>query len=61
MELKEALLELRIPQQRAEKMAAYGALLEEANKSFNLTRITSPEDMAEKHFTILLPRCGWGW
>ena len=50
MELKEALLELRIPQQQAEKMAAYGALLEEANKSFNLTRITSPEDMAEKHF-----------
>ncbi len=50
MELLEALLELRIPQQQAEKMAAYGAMLEEANKSFNLTRITSPEDMAEKHF-----------
>ena len=31
-------------------MAAYGAMLEEANKSFNLTRITTPEDMAEKHF-----------
>ncbi|MDD2956849.1 MAG: class I SAM-dependent methyltransferase, partial [Oscillospiraceae bacterium] len=50
MELKQELIALGIETVQAEKMAAYGALLEEANKSFNLTRITTPAEMAEKHF-----------
>lgn len=50
MELRQELIALGIELAQAEKMAAYGALLEEANRSFNLTRITSPAEMAEKHF-----------
>ncbi len=50
MGLQRALEALGIAPAQAEKLAAYGALLEEANRSFNLTRITEPEEMAEKHF-----------
>ena len=50
MLLEQELLALGIERAQAEKMAAYGARLEEVNQSFNLTRITSPKEMAQKHF-----------
>ena len=46
----EILLQDGIAQQMAEKMAKYGEMVVKANEKFNLTRITSPQDMAESHF-----------
>jgi 16S rRNA (guanine527-N7)-methyltransferase len=48
---------LPLPPDRIEKMAAFYALLEEANRSFNLTSIEGPEDCASRHFmdSLALP------
>lgn len=39
-----------ISRDKAERMAAYGALVRKANEQFNLTRILSEGEMAEDHF-----------
>ncbi len=39
-----------IQKEKAEKMQAYADAVLETNRMFNLTRITSPKDMAEAHF-----------
>lgn len=46
----ERLTALGISRDKAEQMAAYGALVKEANEQFNLTRILSEEEMAQGHF-----------
>ena len=55
-ELYEILLQDGIAQPMAEKMAKYGEMVVKANEKFNLTRITSPQDMAESHLSIQLMR-----
>ena len=49
-ELKRILLEHNIPEDKAELFEQYAEMIVETNKSFNLTRILSEEDMAIKHF-----------
>ena len=49
-ELKKILLEHNIPEDKAELFQQYADMIVETNKSFNLTRILSEEDMAIKHF-----------
>lgn len=49
-ELKRILLEHNIPEDKAELFQKYADMIVETNKSFNLTRILSEEDMAIKHF-----------
>lgn len=44
------LLSKGVEEKAARLMAAYSDLLLEANAVFNLTRITAPEEMAQKHF-----------
>ncbi|MBQ9941826.1 MAG: 16S rRNA (guanine(527)-N(7))-methyltransferase RsmG [Christensenellaceae bacterium] len=39
-----------IPADQARKMREYAEVILETNKTFNLTRITDPEEMAHKHF-----------
>lgn len=43
--------------EQLEKMACYFSLLEEANKSFKLTKIAGPKEAAERHFydSLVLP------
>jgi 16S rRNA (guanine527-N7)-methyltransferase len=50
--LREALAESKtaISEGQLEKMAAFFALLEEANRAFNLTAIEGPEEAAIRHF-----------
>lgn len=43
-------LGLHIPQAQQEKLTQFAALVEEGNRRQNLTRITSPQEMAVKHF-----------
>ncbi|MBR4079916.1 MAG: 16S rRNA (guanine(527)-N(7))-methyltransferase RsmG [Christensenellaceae bacterium] len=49
-ELKRILLEHNIPEDKADLFEKYAEMIVETNKSFNLTRILSEEDMAIKHF-----------
>ena len=49
-QIKKLLLENGIDEAFAERLAEYGAMLEETNRSINLTRITSAEDIVYKHF-----------
>lgn len=49
-ELRQILLEHGIAADRAEMFVRYAEMIVETNKSFNLTRILSQEDMAKKHF-----------
>ncbi|HHT74091.1 MAG TPA: 16S rRNA (guanine(527)-N(7))-methyltransferase RsmG [Firmicutes bacterium] len=50
--LEEGLKELRlsVTEAQADQLARFAALVEEGNRQQNLTRITSPEEMAVKHF-----------
>ena len=50
--LDEGLKELRlsVTEAQADQLARFAALVEEGNRQQNLTRITSPEEMAVKHF-----------
>lgn len=41
---------LLITAEQLEKMSAFYAMMEEANRSFNLTSIAGPEESAERHF-----------
>lgn len=43
-------LELKLPDQVLENFCRYHAFLMEENKKFNLTTITQPREVAEKHF-----------
>lgn len=61
--LDEALagLNLRIEAVRRERMADHYERLIEANRQFNLTRITSPVDAAVKHYADSLTLLATGW
>ena len=42
--------EVKLPEDRMEKLVHYGALLVEASRTVNLTRILDPQDVSLKHF-----------
>ena len=46
-----------ITTETAEKLDVYAQMLVEANKTTNLTRIETPDDMSEKHFVDCLYAC----
>ena len=58
--IEELLLKKGIDEEKAAKMESYARKLVEANKTMNLTRITEPEEMAEKHFLDSILPCTLG-
>ena len=58
--IEELLLKKGIDEEKAAKMESYAWKLVEANKTMNLTRITEPEEMAEKHFLDSILPCTLG-
>jgi len=48
--IADILLKNNVPEDKVEKFLRYAEMITETNKSFNLTRILSEEDMAIKHF-----------
>lgn len=42
--------QIALPQQQIQKLALYGQMVIETNAHMNLTAITAPEEIAEKHF-----------